>query len=426
MVKKRVSLRNIRIRKGYIVLFVALSSIGCKTDKGQPKSLEPEQKVVYKKGSFGYDKAFLSGHYKDLVVLENGLSSVLVSPELQGRVMTSTAEGDAGQSFGWINYDLIASGENKEHFNPTGGEERFWLGPEGGQFSLYFKKGAKFEFQDWYVPKELDTEPFALVASTKEEARFERQMKLENYSGTIFNLLVQRTISLIGKDQASKELGIRIPEEINMVGFASENSLTNTGSQDWTKETGLPSIWILSMLNSSKETTIAIPFKKGSESELGKKVTDDYFGKVPQDRLKVMDSLLFFKADGQARGKIGISPERALPVMGSYDAKNKVLTIAKFSLPEGRTEYVNSLWKIQDRPFKGDAVNAYNDGPLEDGGQLGPFYELESSSPALALKSGERETHKHQTYHFIGDVKHLDVLSKEILGVPINEIVIKE
>ncbi len=426
MVKCSVSVRNIRIQKGYIVLFMALSLMGCKTDKGQSKDSEPEQRAVYEKGSFGYDKAFLSEHYKDLVVLENGLSSVLVSPELQGRVMTSTARGDDGQSFGWINYDLIASGETKEHFNPTGGEERFWLGPEGGQFSLYFKKGAKFEFQDWYVPKELDTEPFALVGSTKDEARFERQMKLENYSGTIFNLLVQRTISLIDKDQASKELGIPIPEEVNMVGFASENSLTNTGSQDWTKATGLPSIWILSMLNSSKETTIAIPFKKGRESELGKKVTDDYFGKVPQDRLKVMDSVLFFKADGQARGKIGISPERALPVLGSYDAKNKVLTIAKFSLPEGRTEYVNSLWKIQDRPFKGDAVNAYNDGPLEDGGQLGPFYELESSSPALALKSGGRETHKHQTYHFIGDVKHLDVLSKEILGVPINEIVIKE
>ncbi|WP_202911894.1 DUF6786 family protein [Arenibacter aquaticus] len=426
MEKCSVSLRNIRIHNSFIVLFMALSLVGCKTDKGQPKGSETEQKVVYKKGSFGYDKAFLSGHYKDLVVLENGVSSVLVSPELQGRVMTSTAGGDDGQSFGWINYDLIASGESKEHFNPTGGEERFWLGPEGGQFSLYFKKGARFEFQDWYVPKELDTEPFSLVGSTKEEARFEREMKLENYSGTIFNLLVQRTISLIGKDQASEELGVLIPDGVSMVGFASENSITNIGSQDWTKETGMPSIWILSMLNSSDETTITIPFKKGSRSELGKKVTDDYFGKVSQDRLKVMDSVLFFKADGQSRGKIGISPERALPVLGSYDAKNKVLTIAKFSLPEGRTDYVNSLWEIQEQPFKGDAVNAYNDGPLEDGGQLGPFYELESSSPALALKSGERDTHRHQTYHFIGDVKHLDVLSKEILGVPINEIEIKE
>lgn len=426
MLKCNVSLRNIGMQKGCIVLLLAISLMGCKTDKGQPKSSEQEQKAVYKKGSFGYDKAFLSEHYKDLVVLENGVSSVLVSPELQGRVMTSTAGGDAGQSFGWINYDLIASGESKEHFNPTGGEERFWLGPEGGQYSLYFKKGAQFEFQDWYVPKELDTEPFALVGSTKEEARFEREMKLENYSGTIFNLLVQRTITLIGKDQASTELGVRIPDAVNMVGFASENSLTNTGSQAWTKESGLPSIWILSMLNSSDETTITIPFKKGSESDLGKKVTDDYFGKVSEDRLKVMDSVLFYKADGQSRGKIGISPERALPVLGSYDAKNKVLTIAKFSLPEGRTDYVNSLWEIQDQPFKGDAVNAYNDGPLEDGGQLGPFYELESSSPALALKPGERDTHRHQTYHFIGDVKYLDVLSKEILGVPISEIKLKE
>ena len=53
-----------------------------------------------------------------------------------------------------------------------------------------------------------------------------------------------------------------------------------------------------------------------------------------------------------------------------------------YSLPAGEREYVNSLWEIQDEPFRGDVVNSYNDGKLEDGTQLGPFYELESSSPA--------------------------------------------
>ena len=44
--------------------------------------------------------------------------------------------------------------------------------------------------------------------------------------------------------------------------------------------------------------------------------------------------------------------------------------------------YLNQEWNLDGDPFIGDAVNAYNDGPLEDGSQMGPFYELESVSPA--------------------------------------------
>lgn len=400
-----------------IILCAFLGLSGCKSNKEQSVNTQSNDEMVFSFGTFGYDREFLSRHYKDLVVLENGESRILISPELQGRVMTSTASGEQGQSFGWINHDLISSGEKNEHFNPTGGEERFWLGPEGGQYSLYFEKDAKFELANWYVPKELDTEAFNLVRSTEDKAFFEREMKLVNYTGTTFDLRVQRNITLLDRQDAGEILGVNIPETLKMVGFASENNLINIGPEDWDKKTGLMSIWILSMFNASDQTTIIVPFKKGDEAILGKKVTDDYFGKIPEERLQVKDSVLFFKADGKERGKIGISPQRALPVIGSFDAKNKVLTIAKFSLPEGATDYVNSLWELQEFPFSGDAVNAYN-----DSGDLGPFYELESSSPAMDLKSSESSSHIHQTFHFVGDVGELDKLSKGILGVSIKEL----
>ena len=54
--------------------------------------------------------------------------------------MTSSSDGENGLSYGWINHDLIGSGEIKKQINAVGGEERFWLGPEGGQFSIFFKK----------------------------------------------------------------------------------------------------------------------------------------------------------------------------------------------------------------------------------------------------------------------------------------------
>jgi len=73
------------------------------------------------------------------------------------------------------------------------------------------------------------------------------------------------------------------------------------------------------------------------------------------------------------------------------------------------TDYVNSMWELQDEPFSGDTVNAYNDGPPEPGAApLGPFYELETSSPALALEPGKSGEHVSETYHFQGERAELD------------------
>ena len=89
----------------------------------------------------------------------------------------------------------------------------------------------------------------------------------------------------------------------------------------------------------------------------------------------------------------------------------------QYTKPEGATDYVNSMWELQDEPFKGDVVNSYNDGPPRPGAKpLGPFYELESSSPALALKPGESATHIHRTIHLQGDEAAIRRLGKSLLG----------
>jgi hypothetical protein len=210
---------------------------------------------------------------------------------------------------------------------------------------------------------------------------------------------------------------------VQMVGYETVNTLTNTGNDGWKKETGLLSIWILGMFNPSPETTIVIPIAAGDEAELGPKVNDTYFGKVPDDRLRVDEGVLFFRGDGQYRSKIGVSPRRARPVSGSYDAGAGVLTIVQFNQPEGATEYVNSMWELQDAPYGGDAVNSYNDGPPEPGAKpMGPFYELETSSPAAALAPGESITHIHRTFHFRGSEAALNRISTNVLGVSLNDI----
>ena len=379
-----------------------------------------------RKGTFGFDLQFLKQYHKDLILLGDESDSgaqIIILPAYQGRVMTSTADGNGGMSFGWINYDLIDSNKEEEHFHAFGGEERFWLGPEGGQFSIFFKKGDPFDFDHWYVPKAIDTEPFILVSSSKTEANFQREIYLKNYSGFEFNLRVNRHIRLLSKIEIPLLLGFPLPENLQIVGFESNNSITNTGNTPWKKEKGLLSIWILSMFNAGNKTTIAVPYKQGNENDLGKIVTDDYFGKVPVDRLKIKNGVIFLNADANYRSKIGISPKRALPILASFDQINEVLTIAQFSLPEFPADYVNSLWEMQEKPFDGDVVNAYNDG-LIDGKQMGKFYELESSSPAATLNVGESMHHLHRTIHLKGNSNELNEITKTLLGIQLSEFYI--
>lgn len=375
----------------------------------------------YQKSSFGYDLAFLKKHHNNAVQLKNGDASLIILPKYQGRVMTSTAEGDKGFSFGWINHNLIASGQPTPHFNAFGGEERFWLGPEGGQFSIYFKPGSSFTFDNWYVPPSLDTEAFDIVSTTSTEALFNKKIRLLNYSGTNFDLEVNRKIKLLSTQYITQTLGVKIGASIKTVGFETENNVKNIGKAAWAKKTGLLSIWVLSMLQANDQTTVFVPFKKGDASTLGKIVTDDYFGKLDSSRLQVNDGYLLFKADAKQRSKIGISPLRALPMAASYDAQNKVLTIVQFTLPSNNIDYVNSLWQIQDEPYRGDALNAYTDGPV-DGKQMGKFYELEGSSPAMALLPGSSQTHVQKTIHLKGNEADLNAITLKLFGIPVKNI----
>jgi hypothetical protein len=240
-----------------------------------------------------------------------------------------------------------------------------------------------------------------------------------NYSGTSFDVQIDRTVRLLSADDVWRLLNIPAAAGVNVVAFETNNSVTNTGSSDWSKQSGLLSIWILGMMNATPGTTVVFPVRAGQ----GPAVNDDYFGKVPAERLKTIDNIVYFKADANYRSKIGISPRRARPILGSYDPQHKVLTICQYTFDQSARDYVNSAWKIQDDPFGGDVVNSYNDGQPEQGKpQLGKFYELESSSPARELGKGQTLSHTHRTMHLQGDEKALDAIARTTLRASLSQI----
>jgi hypothetical protein len=406
-----------KLKKATTLAMTCLLAVACHPSNKKSDTMNHQLSV---KGTFGYDLEFVKNYVSPVVLSDStGNAQIMIIPQWQARVMTSSAKGPDGFSYGWMNYNLISSRKPAEHINAFGGEERFWLGPEGGPFSLYFKPTVKQEFANWYVPAVLDTIGFDVVSQTKTQAVFSKRCQLTNYSGTTFDLQINRKISLLSPKETENNLGIAMKDGTVSVGYETQNGITNLGKEAWSEKSGALSVWMLSMLTPSPGVTIFLPYKKEGSGTI---VNDDYFGKVPADRLIVRDGIIWFKADGKHRSKIGVPPDRASSLCGSYDANNKALTVLQCKLPETQSKYVNSKWGTQTNPFSGDAINSYNDGPVDDGTQMGPFYELESSSPAAFLKPGENLTHTQRIYHFEGEEDQLSAITEKLFGISIQQV----
>lgn len=371
--------------------------------------------------TYGDNLAFFKANGIETVELQSpdGQCRVLTVPAYQGRVMTSTTGGDEGRSYGWVNHDYIASGEVNPQFNSYGGEERFWIGPEGGPNSWFFKEGQEQIYANWKVPSVIDTDTYEIVERSDAAVTYASHAVLANASGREFSIGFRRKVEIVPKSDVAEILGVPVPEGVRALVYSTANTLTNEGDSAWTRETGMPSVWLLGCFNPTRTTTVFIPYNKDHE---GRIVKDDYFGEMPQGRLIADDGMVYFKIDGEYRAKIGLPAGSARDLCGSYDSEAHVLNILKYTVPQGDNDYVNSQWGPQEDCFGGDVINSYNDGPTETGTIMGPFYEIETSSPGAALAPGESLTHTQYTMHLEGPEEALAPLIKAVFGKDVDDI----
>src|SRR3569833_194958 len=315
------------------ILMAALCLSACQRKKA-PQDQSATAESPYAKGTFGYDLDFLKK--KDSVIVLNskdGKGEIIISPKYQAKVFTSTADGASGKSFGWINYKTFDQEKLDEHMNAYGGEDRPWLGPEGGKFSLFFKPGTKMEFAYWHTPAAVDNEPWKLVSNTDKKASLSKTATLLNYAGTTINQQINRDIEMLEAADVKNKLGFDLDDKVKSVAFHTTTTLTNTGNKAWDKQTGAPCIWNLDMFSPSPKTITVVPYNDGA----GKVATTDYFGEIPKDRITMKNGILLFKADGKSRGKLGMQAARTKKLAGNYDGENNILTIIQFDADPSST-----------------------------------------------------------------------------------------
>lgn len=186
---------------------------------------------LYGQTKYADDAAFLKEHTDVISLeLENG-SAVLLAPAYQGRVMTSSFDAKEGASFGWINRPVIEQGvltpeEEKgkvfEKIYIFGGEERFWIGPEGGQFAYFFGPQKDFTLDNWNTPAFIDTDVYAVKDKSTTHATFTHEAELKNQSGHSFKMGIERKIQILDRETMAGNLSVELAEGIKGVGYESK------------------------------------------------------------------------------------------------------------------------------------------------------------------------------------------------------------
>ncbi len=103
---------------------------------------------------------------------------------------------------------------------------------------MYFKKGQTFDFANWQTPALIDTVSYKVVESDANSVKFQMNATIENYSGKMFVIGIDRKISMLSKENMIALLDLHSLDGVKAVGYQSVNSVTNE-DEEWKPETGM-------------------------------------------------------------------------------------------------------------------------------------------------------------------------------------------
>ncbi|MDR0337177.1 MAG: hypothetical protein LBI18_08820 [Planctomycetaceae bacterium] len=316
---------------------------------------------------------------------------VVICPDWNGNVMTSTCNGIDGNSFGLINVKAIDANATDWYYNSYGGEDQLVFFPQDGVFVI-----------------DSVSQHFAV--------QMRRSAKLSTDHGNHVEFDLIRTVHLLDNyellDAFGDAVAISLGQmDVSFVGFVTVNSLVNNTIHSllWNDPV---SFQIRGMFNAGLNTVAVVPFQQVDEPESEPPIDTDFFGFSPHGRLRLLPTAALLRTDGRCRCQITVARKRVKPILGSLDFREGTLTLIAFDM--------------QELPYFSESdtvVRAYNHGSSFPGEtEFAGFYEFNIFSPIHDLPHSETWTHRQYTLHINADNETLTYLVREVFGVEYERI----
>jgi len=303
---------------------------------------------------------------------------VAITPEWNGRVLTSTCDGLKGNSFGCVNVRAIEA----DRFEYFGGEDQWTISPR--------------------------IHSFAVESIKENKAVLQRTLQLTDARGKPAELNMERSISLLNRRRIGDWFGNAVAdalerEDVSVVGFRTTNTVrSNESSHIASRQRG--------MFNGSPHAFVIVstPQKSFTSEPESFPVDIDYLGGAPHGRIRHMPNALLLRADGVGRCQVTMPYSLSPSILGAVELRFGTLTLWTFDLPGDSEE---------------DRVRIYNSGFTHDYGlDWAAQYEVNCFSAARPLQPEEPLIYCQHTLHLAADDNTLDDIVQEIFDVSLAEI----
>ena len=296
---------------------------------------------------------------------------VAVSPEWNGRVLTSTCDGLDGDSFGCVNVQAI----DIDRFEDFGGEDLWTISPLVHSFGIENIKEHK--------------------------AVLQRTLQMNDANGAHVEFHLSRSISLLSRQKIGDLFGDAVAdalelEDVSAVGFRSENTVrSQEKAHIASRQRG--------MFNASPHTFVIVSTPPDDFASEPFPAEIDYLGGSPHGRIRHLPQTLLIRADGHGQCQTTIPFSVAPPIFGAVELRFGTLTLWAFDLPDNSEE---------------DVVRIYNSGrPHTNELDWSEYYEMNCFSAAQRLRPEDSLTYRQYTIHINADNDTLDHLIRQIFDV---------
>ena len=300
---------------------------------------------------------------------------IAVSPEWNGRVLTSTGDGLDGDSFGCVNVQAI----DADRYEDFGGEDLWTISPLVHSFGIENIKEHKVILQ--------------------------RTLQMNDANGVHVEFLLSRSISLLSRQKIGDLFGNAVAdslvqEDVSVVGFRTENTVrSQEKAHVASRQRG--------MFNASPHTFVIVSTPLVDFALDPFPVETDFLGGSPHGRIRHLPQALLIRADGHGQCQTTVPFSASPPIFGAVELRFGTLTLWMFDLPGDSEE---------------DVIRVYNSGhPHPSELEWSAYYEMNCFSAAQRLQPEDSLTYRQYTLHLNADNVTLGHLVRQLFDVPLEK-----